>query len=188
MKYGRIIVCGVVLSMAVGYAIGQDMGLEKLTVHCKTLGEISALLTGIVGMWLSLLYRDEIITNLWSNKCHDAQVRAARLLVVSHDRCLILCRAFYISAVVVAVLYSLVFVGVDMITCIHDWLRPNADFVTAGKYLLSFVVACCGVAQLYVLLSCVSPMLSIMKELRSAKRDAERIIALDTTEAGDDEL
>lgn len=53
--------------------------------------------------------------------------------------------------------------------------------------ILSVVVAWCAVVQLYVLLSCVSPMLAIMKELKSAKKDAERIIVLESMGSEDDQ-
>ena len=186
MKMGYVILCGCLLSVGMGYVIGHDLGLVKLAEHCKAIGELSTLIFGVIGMWLSLLYRDEIITNLWSTKSNEAKVRAARLVVVAHDRCHVLCRGFYLSAVVLLIVYAIMFVGINVIRATVVWLRPGELLVSVGKYSLALVVAICGVVQLYVLLSCVSPMLSIMTELRRAKRDAERIIELESGGADDD--
>ena len=171
--------------VVVGVIFANDFSLFRLLEASKCLAELSTLLFGVIGMWISLLYRDEIITNLWAQKDGEEQLRAARLVVVAQDRCKILCRGLYLSAIVLVALYGFILWGGDIVKLSFKILKPSKLTIEIVKYALSFMVAGCGFVQLYVLLSCIAPMMFIMRELKSACDFAKRVIALN--EGGESE-
>lgn len=169
----------------VGAILANDFTLTKLFEASKCLAELSTLLFGVIGMWISLLYRDEIITNLWAQKEEKEQLRAARLVVVAQDRCKILCRGLYLSAIVLVVLHGFMLFGDDAVKIGIKIIKPGKHTIEIVQYALSLIVAGCGFVQLYVLLSCIAPMMFIMRELKSTCDFAKRVIALNESDGSE---
>ena len=177
-----LILLFIVLSFMFSVLLVREFSVVKLIECAKHLAEIQIFLFGIIGMWISLLYKDEIIKNVWEEKKRDAQLRVARLVLVSFDRCTILYRGLCISAIVLLVLSTFILVGRDAIDLCLVIFSPNKQVVIIAQYVLSFIVAGCGIVQIYILLSCLAPMAFVMKELSLAKDFARRTLALEDEE------
>ena len=164
-----------VLSILVAWIAGPWCSGNCLAFY--RVGELSATLFAVIGVWLSLAYRDEIITNMWHGEDKD-QARAAKLVCVAYSRCELLFRGFLLSTVA--------FIASFFIAMCLPWGEKFAatwQFPFAGcvvlicRYILSWTCPFLCLLQLYSLFVCVSPMRNVVVELRAAKRNADRILA-----------
>lgn len=139
---------------------------------------ISATIFGVIGMWLTLSYRDDIITSMWENTGAQRE-KAARIVQLACKRCQFLFRGFKITA--------WVFVASVVVATVLPWSASlvrsttylyDARVLPVLKILLVWVLLMICFLQLYALLICISPMRHIVTELGKALQVAERIIAV----------
>ena len=103
------------------------------------IGELSATLFAVIGVWLALSYRDDIITNMWRGDA-DEQKKSARLVKVAYERCELLFRGFVISTM--AFVFSFI-ISMILPLCAEwarGWTFAYADWVRVS---LQYVLMCC---------------------------------------------
>lgn len=164
-----------IASVAITWIIGP-WGHAPCSVFYR-IGEISATLFAVIGVWLALAYRDEIITNMWRGKGDDQQ-QAANLVKVAYGRCEMLFRGFKISTIAFVISFAIALSLPWWMKCAHGWnFKYASNLILVCRYGLTCACAYLCCMQLYALFVCVSPMKDIVDELRKAKDTADRILA-----------
>lgn len=148
---------------------------------------ISATIFGVIGMWLTLSYRDDIITSMWENTGAQRE-KAAHIVQLACKRCQFLFRGFKITAWV----FVASVVVATVLPWFASWVRSTTYLcdervLTILKSLLVWVLLMICFLQLYALLICISPMRHIVTELGKALQVAERIIAVESSQLNPNE-
>lgn len=175
----RILVSGaIVVSIVAGILLRNIVGISECVLILKSLSQISLAMFGVIGVWLSLLYRDEIITGLWKDhETVESQCKAAELVLSANERCGILFRGFLL----VVTIFVLSWMGAQTLPILHKALCTKAfahgEVVCAivHSVAVSFVLFLVF-AQGYVLLTSIAPIGYISNELKTATEDANMVL------------
>lgn len=165
-------------SILVGIVLRSVVGTDECVLILKSLSQISLTMFGVIGVWLSLLYRDEIVTGLWrEHPTLESQCRAAQLVLSANERCRILFRGFLITAMV----FVLSWVGAQVLPILHKavCLRtfPHGEIIcVVAHVIVVFAVTGLILAQGYVVLTSISPIKYITDELKNATSDATMVL------------
>ena len=148
---------------------------------------ISATIFGVIGMWLTLSYRDDIITTMWTNTGSQKE-DSARIVQLACQRCQFLFRGFKITACV----FVVAVVVATALPWVNSWGRSIVCFHSGWvlfilRFLLVWILLMICFLQLYALLICISPMRHIVTELGKALQVAERILAVRSEQIDSDE-
>ena len=174
----KLSIFAIAFSILVGVLLRSIVGSDECVLILKSLSQISLAMFGVIGVWLSLLYRDEIVTGLWrEHPTLESQCRAAQLVLSANERCRILFRGFLITAMV----FALSWVGAQVLPILHKaiCLRafPHGDIICMVAHAIA-VFAFTGLilAQGYVVLTSISPIKYITDELKNATSDAAMVL------------
>lgn len=153
-----------------------------MTVPCLTagwggcalssLGDVSAILFGVFGIWLGMFYRPDICDTL-KGKSGAELTNTCRQIISNADRFAIVFRGMRTSAVVLV--FSMT---------ARSLKTPILQFVTSdtARYAIKYAVVYCIywsiLLQAYAVLMAIVPMLDAKKKMQRAKRDAEDTLAL----------
>jgi len=164
------------VSAACSVALGFLGAAKGVPAHhgmdvAMALGEASAVLFGVFGIWLGICYREEMHTEMVGKA--DAELkRCARGLIASAARCevlfvgLAISSAIFVSALLLRVAYPIVERNVAVCTTTCFWLK--------GTF---FSVVLFGVfAQIYGIMTPLVIMAEAVFRVRKTRRDAEDIL------------
>lgn len=155
-------VCSSCLSIAWGCAV------------LDILGDVSAILFGVFGIWLGMFYNPDIADAL-NGKSGKELDRIAHKIVADGERFSVVFRGMKTSAIV------LVFAML-----VRTFQAPAAQVVSSWPSMLRAVVRhaffvlvrLAVLAQCYSVLMSLAPMYDAKRKMEKAKRDAEATIAL----------
>lgn len=174
----RLSIFAIVFSILVGVLLRSIVGADECVLILKSLSQISLAMFGVIGVWLSLLYRDEIVTGLWrEHSTLESQCRAAQLVLSANERCRILFRGFLITAMVFVLSWFCAQVLPILRKAICLRAFPHGDVICMGAHVIAiFVVTSLILAQGYVVLTSISPIKYITDELKNATSDAAMVL------------
>lgn len=164
-----------VLAIAIGFAAW--ITTPRLTAvwgssALSSLGDVSAILFGVFGVWLGMFYRPDIC-DARKGKSGVELTNTCRQIISNADRFAIVFRGMRTSAVVLVFAMSA-----------RSLKTPILQFVTSdtARYAIKYAVVYCIywliLLQAYAVLMAIVPMLDAKKKMQRAKRDAEDTLAL----------
>lgn len=165
----------VLLAISIGYFASGTINRLSAEWGCaalSTLGDVSAILFGVFGIWLGMFYKPEICDALKGKA--DAELRNTCKQIISNaERFDKVFRGMRTSAVVLV--FSMT---------VRSLKDPVLQFVTSdtAKYALKYAVVYCIywsiLLQAYAVIMAVVPMMDAKRKMQKARRDAEDTLAL----------
>ena len=133
------------------------------------LGDVSAILFGVFGVWLGMFYSPTIIDSL-KEKSGDNLIQAAENIVASSKRFRIVFRGMVISAVILVfamIVRSIHVPFSQMVGISHPAIRELL------RHVFFTMIACAVIAQCYSIVMSIVPMYDAKKKMSEAQKVAE---------------
>lgn len=165
----------ILLAIAIGcFASGtiNRLSSEWGCAALSTLGDVSAILFGVFGIWLGMFYKPEICDAL-KGKADDELRNTCKQIISNAERFDIVFRGMRTSAVVLV--FSMT---------VRSLKDPVLQFVLSDtiRYIIKFAVVY-GIywsilLQAYAVIMAIVPMMDAKRKMQRARRDAEDTLAL----------
>lgn len=156
------IVIGVV-TFAANSALSGEWGCAALSV----LGDISAILFGVFGVWLGLFYRPNIGDDI-KGKSGSELKRAVSIVVSNSKRFDIVYRGMRASAgVLVFSMIVRTFKGLVLSLMVRE------EIIAGGQFLFAYFVIWAILIQGHAVIMSIVPMTDARKKMHEARKDAE---------------
>ena len=165
----------VVLAFAIGFAAWITTPRLTSVWGCtalSSLGDVSAILFGVFGIWLGMFYRPDIC-DARKGKSGAELTNTCRQIISNAERFDIVFRGMRTSAVVLV--FSMT---------ARSLKAPVLQFVTSdmARYAIKYAVVYCiywsVLLQAYAVIMAIVPMKDAKRKMQRAKRDAEDTLAL----------
>ena len=165
----------VVLAFAIGFAAWITTPRLTSVWGCtalSSLGDVSAILFGVFGIWLGMFYRPDICDPR-KGKSGAELTNTCRQIISNAERLDIVFRGMRTSAVVLV--FSMT---------ARSLKAPVLQFVTSdmARYAIKYAVVYCiywsVLLQAYAVIMAIVPMKDAKRKMQRAKRDAEDTLAL----------
>ncbi len=143
-------------------------------VLATTLGDASAVLFGVFGIWLGICYRDEMHDQLVGLEGEEL-VRRARGLIATSARCEVLFTGLCISSFVFAASLAFRVIAPVIAECVQ--FPPDVIFWIKGALFSSVLIG--FVFQTYSILTPIAIMADAMIRLYETRHKAEDILRRD---------
>lgn len=172
----RAVLIGIafVLCLAFDFTFSQWLSFQWGCMVLDVLGDVSAILFGVFGIWLGMFYSPTVLDTLKGKKDEDL-VRTAKNIVASSKRFRIVFRGMVISAVILvfAMLIRSFHVPIaQMIVKCHPVAR---SFL---RHMFFIMVASSAIAQCYSIIMSIVPMYDAKKKMDEAQEQAELTVSL----------
>jgi len=167
----RLILFASVLSVLLGILAAQCLSLEWGTSVLFALGDVSAILFGVFGLWLGICYKPGMEDDLVGKK--DKELTDAKAILLNARRFHIVFRGVVISSIIF-VLSMTARAFIPMVKII-PFLKEHPIYFKAVFFAC---VIFCVISQCYSVLMSIAPMLEAKKNMNRAKCDAEDILSL----------
>ena len=168
----KLFLCVLTAAMALALLMARLFPVDVGASILYSLGDVSAILFGVFGVWLGLCYKPGIATGMYGLK-DDSLKNSARSVKRSYEVFRVVFHGVVISStILVFSMFSRTFVP----------LAKTCPYFQRHPYWLKFafftVVLTCMLMQAYSILISIAPMRAAKKEMKTAHDEAEGILKL----------
>ena len=173
VRWGIVLVLGVIVGIMTGWTV-ETVDVAWGCSVLSMLGDVSAILFGVFGIWLGMFYRPDVCDAI-KGKADEELLQTARQIIANARRFEIVFRGMKISALV------LVF------SMVSRTIREPASGIlsTCGlipcvsvKFVFFYFVYSAMLLQGYAIVMSIVPMLDARRKVVRAKEDAELALSL----------